>query len=284
MVDAHAVRVAGSAGWAPVPHRIVRREVETSDVVTLTLEPTGDPIERPRPGQFCMLSAFGIGEIAVSFSGSPITLGTSTTHTIRAVGAVSRALHDAAPGATVGVRGPFGTTWDIAGAQGGDLLIVAGGLGLAPLRPAVLAALARRARFGRITLVVGARSNAELLYPHEIAGWHRAGLIVHQTVDVPVQGWAGEVGFVTELLERIPLDGTRTTVFACGPEAMMRGAARILSHRAVPADRIYLSLERNMQCGTGWCGHCQLGPLFVCRDGPVVPYDVVGPLLEVDQL
>ena len=182
-------------------------------------------------------------------------------------------------------RGPFGTSWGLDVGDGRDLVIVAGGVGLAPLRPVVLAALGARDRFGRVTLIAGARSRDDFLFRGELDEWARAGVIdVHLTVDVPVQGWPGEVGFVTEPLRRLTLRPDNTTAYLCGPEVMMRNGARELTKKGVATSDIRVSLERNMQCGIGWCGHCQLGPLLLCRDGPVVGYDVAEPLLVVKEL
>lgn len=268
----------------PVPYRLVDRRIETRDSATLRLEPVQAGIPDVRPGQFCMLYARGVGEIAISISGA-VSPDRALVHTIRDVGKVSHALHDAEPGAVIGVRGPCGTEWDVDAALGGDVVIVAGGVGLAPLRPVVLAALARRAEFGRVVLVAGARTPDEFLYREQLAGWHDdPALDVEQTIDQLADGWFGPVGFVTEPLARLPLEPDRTVAFICGPEPMMRFSANVLLKKGVPPNRIQVSLERNMQCGVGLCGHCQLGPLLVCRDGPVVDYTVAEPLLLVPEL
>ena len=270
---------------APVPYRVRSRVTENRDSATLCLEPVREPLPAPQPGEFMMMYAFGIGEVAISVSGDPTVTDGTITHTIRSVGAVSRALHDAEPGTVIGMRGPFGTSWGLADAAGRDLVIVAGGVGLAPLRPVVLGALADRDRYDRVTLIAGARSRDDFLFGDELHDWARGGSIeVHMTVDVPVQGWPGEVGFVTEPLRRLPLRPDHTTAFLCGPEPMMRNGARELLRKGVAANDIRVSLERNMQCGIGWCGHCQLGPLLLCRDGPVVGYAVAEPLLRVKEL
>ncbi len=270
---------------APVPYRVRSRIVESPDSATLCLEPVAESLRAPQPGEFMMLYAFGVGEAAISISGDPTVTDGSITHTIRAVGAVSRALHNAEPGSVVGVRGPFGTTWGLEEAAGRDLVMVAGGVGLCPLRPAVLGALAGRSRYGKVTLVVGARSRADFVFAEQLEKWAEDPQIeLHVTVDVPVQGWRGEVGLVTEPLHRLTLDPDRTTAFLCGPEPMLRFGAEALLAKGLPAQNIRVSLERNMQCGIGWCGHCQLGPLLLCRDGPVVGYDVAGPLLSVKEL
>lgn len=277
-------REATLSAMSPVLYRVLSRVDENRDSATLRLEPVREPLTAPLPGEFMMMYAFGVGEIAISVSGVP-TGDDTITHTIRSVGAVSRALHDAQPGTVIGMRGPFGTDWGLDDADGRDLIIVAGGVGLAPLRPVVLGALAQRGRFGRVTLIAGARSRDDFLFNDELSDWVRDGSIdVHLTVDVPVQGWPGEVGFVTEPLRRLPLRPQLTTAFLCGPEPMMRNGAIELLRKGMAASDIRVSLERNMQCGIGWCGHCQLGPLLLCRDGPVVSYDVAEPLLRVREL
>lgn len=270
---------------APVAYRVLSTVAETADSVTLCLEPVADGIRMPLPGEFNMLYAFGVGEIAVSVSGDPSRTDGVITHTIRAVGAVSAALCAVEPGEMVGVRGPFGTHWGLEGAAGRDLVVVAGGVGLAPLRPVVLGALAARERYGRVVLIAGARTQREFLYAAELADWQRdSRLEVHGSVDIPIQGWPGETGLVTEPLARLAIDPGNTTAFLCGPEAMMRYGAQVLLAKGIAPEHIRVSLERNMQCGIGWCGHCQLGPLLLCRDGPVVGYDVAAPLLEVGEL
>ena len=282
---------AGSAPGAaaepmlPVPYRVASRTTETHDSVTLTLEPAGPPLPPFQPGQFTMLAVPGIGEVAISVSGDPAARDGRLVHTVRAVGAVTRALCEAPPGRVIGVRGPFGTTWDLPSATGRDLIIVAGGVGLAPLRPALLGALAARRSYRRVCLVAGARKPSEFLFRGELDAWSgRKDLEVELTIDQPATGWDGQVGFVTEPLARLRLDPGRTTAFLCGPEAMIRFSAQVLLRRGVAAADIRVSLERDMKCGVGLCGHCQLGPILVCRDGPVVGYPLAGPLLRVREL
>lgn len=274
---------ATTAAMIPVPYRVLSRVVENADSVTLHLEPVDQVLPTALPGEFMMLYAFGVGEVAISTSG--INADGTLTHTIRSVGAVSAALCAAEPGTTLGVRGPFGTSWGLAEAAGRDLVIIAGGVGLAPLRPVVRGALAERDSYGRVVLIAGARGTRDFLYRAELADWQAdSRLEAHVTVDVPVQGWAGETGLVTEPLRRLNLNPDRTTAFLCGPEPMMRFGAQALLAKGIAAQDIRVSLERNMQCGIGWCGHCQLGQLLLCRDGPVVGYDVAAPLLEVKEL
>jgi anaerobic sulfite reductase subunit B len=273
-----------AAPMVPRRHRVRSRRRELADTVTLALDPLDGPALHPRPGQFVMLSAFGVGEAPVSASGDPTRPG-PLVHTIRAVGAVSRALAASRPGDVLGVRGPFGTDWGLDMMRGGDVLIVAGGIGLAPLRPVVHALLARRERYGRIALLIGARTPETLLYARQLAAWRgRGDLHVEVTVDAAAPGWAGHVGVVTELVPAARFDPDRVTALVCGPEIMMRLTAKALVDRGVDPDRIRLSLERNMRCALGHCGHCQLGPVLVCRDGPVFSYRRVAPLLAVREL
>jgi NAD(P)H-flavin reductase len=266
---------------------VVTRRVDTGDTVTLELKHDAEPLPAFAPGQFAMLTAYGLGEVPISLSGVPDPQNGAAlrlTHTLRAVGAVTRALHAAAPGAVIGVRGPFGTSWDVGSAAGQDVVIVAGGIGLAPVRPVLQAVLADRSRYGNVVLLVGARTPADLLYPDELLGWGAAGVQVAVTVDRPSVDWTGHVGVVPALIPTARFDPARSVAFVCGPEVMMRFTARALLDRGLPASRLRVSLERNMRCGVGWCGHCQLGPLLLCRDGPVVDYAVAEPLMKVREL
>src|SRR5271165_5215864 len=207
----------------------------------------------------------------------------SAASATRPARAVTRALCAATPGDMIGVRGPFGTDWGVSGAAGRDMLIVAGGIGLAPLRPVLLAALAGRAR-GRVVLLAGARSPADLVFTRELEAWRRRGADVRVTVDHGDAGWDGRVGLVTGLIHDAIADPAATTAFVCGPEIMMRLSAQALLDAGIPARDIRVSLERNMRCGVALCGHCQLGPLLVCRDGPVVSYAEAAPLLAIREL
>ena len=266
----------------PVRYRVTSSQAETHDTVTLGLEPVDQPIAAHRPGQFTMLYALGIGEVPISISGGPA--GPGLVQTIRSVGAVTKALCAAAPGQLIGVRGPYGTDWGVADGAGQHVIIVAGGIGLAPLRPALLAALAAPDRYRAITLLIGARSPDELVFSGELDSWRAAGADVQVTVDRATGGWTGHVGVVTQLLDRAELDPAATMALVCGPEVMMRLTARALCARGIPPGRIRVSLERNMRCGIAECGHCQLGPLLLCRDGPVISYQRAAPLLAVKEL
>jgi len=264
----------------PVPHRVVARRQETGDTVTLLLEPVDGALPDFVPGQFAMVHCFGRGEIPVSVSSVQATGGLA--HTIRSVGAVSDGLCAARVGDVVGIRGPYGTSWELERARGRDVLVVAGGIGLAPLRPLILSALAEPDAYRRINVLIGARTPDDLIGRKEIESWATAYTGV--MVDQPDAEWRGDVGVVTQLLGRAHFDPEDTTAFVCGPEPMIRATARELSHRGVARDRIRVSLERNMRCATGHCGHCQLGPLLVCQAGAVVDWDLAEPLLSVREL
>ena len=287
--------VAAAAGddlWTPhlpAVYRVGAKVQETADTWTLSLAPA-DPHAEARPfapGQFHMLTAFGVGEAPISISGDPDHPERSV-HTIRAVGAVSRALCALRPGEPLGLRGPFGRPWPVVdpaptpSPASPDLLLVAGGIGLAPLRPVLYHALNHRAAYGRVALVVGARTPSDLLFTDELARWAaRADLQVLVTVDAATAEWTGHVGVVTTLLGRIACDPGRALAFTCGPEIMMRFAAQGLRERGVAPERIYLSLERNMKCAVGLCGRCQLGSRFVCQDGPVFAQPEAARLIAV---
>ncbi len=263
---------------------VTRRRQDTADTATVWLEPTDDTPFSFLPGQFTMLQAFGVGEIPISISGDPAETGV-LQHTVRDVGAVSRALTAARVGTRLGVRGPFGTGWEVAGARGRDLVVVAGGIGLAPLRPALLEISARRDDFGAVNLLYGARTPADMLFTGELLSWATDRRIdVQVTVDSADDTWHGRVGLVTALLDRAEFDPVRTTALVCGPEVMMRHTAGALLDSGIRAADVRMSMERSMKCGIGLCGHCQLRELFICLDGPVLGYDVLAPLLARAEL
>ncbi|GGP94293.1 FAD/NAD(P)-binding protein [Streptomyces melanogenes] len=264
----------------PVPYRVVARWQETPDTRTLRVEPVRERLCPFVPGQFAMVHAFGRGEIPVSASAIPI--GGGLGFTVRRVGAVSEGLYEAGPGDTVGLRGPYGTGWELEKAACDDLVVVAGGIGLAPLRPLVRDAVADPEPYGRLNVLVGARTPADLMAHRETGLWRTAYTGV--TVDRPGAGWSGDIGFVTALLGRARFDPRATTAFVCGPEPMIRATALRLAALGVPGEHIRVSLERNMRCATGHCGHCQLGPLLLCRDGPVIGWDLAEQLMTVREL
>ncbi|WP_228374167.1 FAD/NAD(P)-binding protein [Demequina phytophila] len=270
-----------------VPRRYVVTRVrqDTRDTFTLLLDPADcEPPLDFKAGQFTMLHAFGVGEVPISISGDP-SHPAPLEHTIRNVGAVTRALVEAAPGTEIGVRGPFGTSWAVDDATGHDVVFVTGGIGLAPLRPAILDVLGNRDAYGKVLLLYGSRTPDDILYGHEMHRWADLNDVnVQMTVDNAPYGYKGKVGFVTELVARAGFDPRNGFAFVCGPEVMMRSAANSLASRGVAKDKIRLSMERSMKCGVGLCGHCQLRELFVCVDGPVLPYSQLEPLMNVREL
>lgn len=267
--------------WIPRPMRVTSVIAETPGVFTLELDPGGDFAFAP--GQFNMLYQHGVGEVPISISGDP-AVASRLVHTIRAVGRVTQPMATLAAGDIVGVRGPYGTPWPLDAVRGRDLLFIAGGLGLAPLRPAIVRALAQRGDYGRVTVLYGARTPAEMLYRGELERWRgRFDCRVEVTVDRAGRDWYGPVGVVTRLLDDVRIDAD-DAVFVCGPEVMMRFVARELAHRGLGDQALWVSLERSMKCGVGLCGHCQLGGTFVCKDGPVYRYDRAAPLLATREL
>jgi NAD(P)H-flavin reductase len=262
----------------PEPFEVRQFKRETGDTFTLTLVPvTGAPSRPFLPGQFNMIYVFGLGEVPISISGDPAR-PELLVHTVRAVGATTRALQKLQKGDRVGVRGPFGTAWPVDQARGQDLVLVAGGIGLAPVRPALYHVLLHRALYGRVVLLYGARTPRDILYSRELREWRgRFDIDVEVTVDRATVEWQGGVGVVTKLIQRAPFDPMSAMAMICGPEVMIRFAAVALERRGVATSTIFVSVERNMKCGVGLCGHCQLGPLFVCRDGPVLAYERLRP-------
>lgn len=267
-----------------VPARVTRVEKETHDTFTLTVEPDGQKLEPFAPGQFNMLYTFGVGELPISISGNPDDR-TKLVYTIRSVGQVTHALVTRRAGDTIGLRGPFGNGWPLAAARGRDVLIVAGGIGLAPLRPAILQVLRHRGDYGRLVVLYGARSPRDLLFRKQLQAWNFVpDTQVLSTVDYGGLSWRGNVGVVTTLLRHVRLQLKRTTALVCGPEIMMRFVCRELLTRGAEPENIHISMERNMKCAVGFCGHCQLGPYFVCKDGPVFPYDRIRRWMDCHEL
>ena len=270
-----------------VAARVVEVEPVGRDTATYWLELCDAPARaayRFRPGQFNMVYLWGLGEVAISVSSDPAAPG-RLAHTIRAAGSVTAAFPRLSAGDEVGLRGPFGRPWPVDAARGGDALVLAGGLGLAPLRSVIAVALRDRDAFRRVIVLVGARTPEDLVYRDELESWRRSGdLEVAMTVDRAGDGWPHSTGLVTALLEPANLDTQRTTAYVCGPEVMMTAVADRLVAMGVDAGRVYVSLERNMQCAVRQCGHCQLGPAFICADGPVFAYPDVAPWLRVAHL
>jgi NAD(P)H-flavin reductase len=280
--------MAATAAFNPMlPEPYLVRQVgkETPDTFTLTLEPeNGSSNNSFQPGQFSMLWVFGVGELPISISGNPAK-GSQLVYTVRSVAQATHALVNRAVGDGIGVRGPFGVGWPVEEARGRDVIVVAGGIGLAPLRPVIYQVLHNRQDYGRLILLYGARSPRDLLYRKELAAWARQrDTQVLVTVDYGGLSWRGHVGVVTTLFKYARLQLGRSVAMLCGPEIMMRFVTRELESQGLAQANIYLSMERNMKCAVGFCGHCQYGPHFICKDGPVFRYDRIRPLLEKHEL
>lgn len=296
--------------WRSIPAVIKRVVHEAARVKTYDIEVSAAHHNPPflfKPGQFNMIYVPGVGEAAISIAGYSKDR-TCLRHTIRTVGAVTQAMEQGGVGMALGIRGPFGTCWPLASESVAvhgpdkelvaredrvaqvaspkpDVIVAAGGLGLAPLRSMVLHLLEYRTHFENVHLLLGARSPAELLYKYELDDWQKSGMHVVETVDQPLDGWKGHVGVVTLLLERLTITRPESTVvMTCGPEVMMRYVAKSSMNLGISPSNIWVTLERNMNCAIGICGHCQLGPAILCRNGPVFRYDQVQDWLKVEQL
>jgi len=269
----------------PQPHVVRQVTKETPDTLTLALEPPpGTDRNRFLPGQFSMLWVFGVGELPISISGDPGEHG-RLTYTVRSVGQATNALISEKVGSNIGVRGPFGTGWPIEASRGHDVILVAGGIGLAPLRPVIYHVFNNRKDYGRLIVLYGARSPRDLLYRKQLASWARQpDTQVLVTVDYGGISWRGHVGVVTSVFKYARLQPSRSIAMICGPEIMMRFVTRELETHGLKREDIYLSMERNMKCAVGFCGHCQYGPHFICKDGPVFSYATIQPLLEKYEL
>ena len=272
--------------WMAHPTRIrdIKQEVPGVATYELALEDTDlAAAYRFAPGQFNMLYLPGFGESAISISSDPLQRET-LSHTVRVAGNVTQALSRKTSGDQIALRGPFGSAWPMAACHGCDVVIACGGIGLAPLRPAIYHILNHRDNFGRVFLLYGARTPHDLLYTDEFAAWREAGIEVEVTVDIGQQDWRGEIGVVPVLFYRLRLHPERTRILTCGPEIMMRFVIFEALARKVSPAHIYMSMERNMKCAIGFCGHCQLGPAFVCKDGPVFTYEKMAPYLHLEDL
>lgn len=269
----------------PELYRVQRSRKDTADTFTLDLEPQpGVATSSFAAGQFNMLYVFGVGEVPISISGDP-TQPQTLVHTTRAVGVVTQAIRALKRGATLGVRGPFGSHWPVEACVGKDVVLVAGGIGLAPLRPVIYQLLAQREQYGNVILLYGTRTPSDILYQRQLAQWRaRFDLDVDITVDRASDTWRGNVGVVTKLIPKAAFDPVDTVAMICGPEVMMRFTIMELVKLGLPEEDIFVSMERNMKCAIGFCGHCQFGPSFICKEGPVLRYDQIKPWFGIREL
>ena len=277
--------VSGVDPMLPEWYTVQRVRRENHDTFTLELcACDGETAFAFQPGQFNMLYVHGVGEIPISISGDPERRDL-VTHTTRAVGTVTRAMWHLKRGDSLGLRGPFGTAWPVEEARGRDVVIVAGGIGLAPLRPVLYSIIHDRESFGNVVLLYGARTPDDRLFVDEVLTMAAISRVqVDETVDRAVTGWAGKIGVVTSLIPRAGFDADEAIALVCGPEVMMRFTIEALRHRGMDTRQIYVSMERNMKCAVGFCGHCQYGPTFICKDGPVFRYDKIEHLFGIREL
>lgn len=272
--------------WVAHSARIVEIRPEVPGVSTYDLEfdnPDVGAAYEFRPGQFNMLYLPGFGESAISISSDPERRG-SLSHTVRVAGNVTQALARKQVGDHIALRGPFGSSWPVEECKGQDIVFACGGIGLAPLRPAIYYALNHREHFGRLILLYGARTPKDLLYTTEYDAWRDRGLEVEVTVDIGDDKWKGHIGVVPVLFYRLRLQSQQTKVMTCGPEIMMRFVVFEALARKLAPEEIFVSMERNMSCAMGFCGHCQLGPHFVCKDGPVFDFRQVEPFFNLEDM
>ena len=265
------------------PARVTDIKEEAYAIATYTLIPAGEDIRRSygfRAGQFNMVYLPGIGEVPISLSSDPSDAA-SLGHTIRYAGNVTRAVSRLQVGDTLGLRGPYGSAWPTERIRGDDVCIVTGGIGLAPLRPVIYTIIRNRSNYGRVFLLYGARTPSDMLFTDEFSAWEEHDIQVRLTVDRADERWRGHVGVVPMLFYQLRLDPKKTTVLTCGPEIMIHFVIYEAMARRIPKERIYVSMERNMKCAVGACGHCQFGPYFVCRDGPVFRYDLIEPFFGI---
>ena len=271
--------------WTPVPYSVVKKETENQDLYTFTLAPmTDQKIHDMQAGQFNMLYTFGIGEIPISVSRIEEE-SDQLIHTIQDVGPVSKAICNLNVGEQIGVRGPFGTIWSEDAAEGKDVLIIMGGVGFAPLKPLIESFSRNRDRINHFNILYGTRSPENIIFHKDVIALQSNPDINFQiTVDHAYSSWQGNVGVVTTLMNKADFDPENTIAYVCGPEIMMRYAATSCLSAQIPEENIYLSMERNMKCATGFCGHCQFGPYFVCKDGAVFKYPQIKPFLNIPEL
>jgi len=279
-VEAQAATTGAQSPYLPRVARIVATEQFTPGEKLFRIVPQDDPLGEFKPMAFVEVSVFGVGEAPISICSSP-TREEAFELCVRAVGSVTNAMHRLEAGDTLGIRGPFGNGFDADQHKGRDFLFAAGGLGLAPARSLIQYVLDKRQDFGRVTILVGARTPGDLLFQAEIKEWaSRPDIETHVTVDHPAQGWDGNVGVITTLFRKVRINPSTTMAVIIGPPVMFKFAVLEALAAGIPENHCICSLERRMKCGLGWCGHCQIRDVYVCQDGPVFTYEQVKKLRE----
>lgn len=270
--------------YLPIEAEIIECSHETSSIFTLHLS----FIERHRhhlfafhPGQFNMVYLYGVGEVAISIVSDPDEKHV-ISHTIRAIGRVTKALQKLKPGDRVGIRGPYGRGWPLHKVHGKDIVIVTGGLGCAPTVSIINYILARRSHFGNLKILQGVKHSDDFIFRKQYEIWQQAPYTeIHIAADQAGPKWPWSIGYVTDMIDILDLKPENTIAMMCGPEMMMHTAIHALNQKGISENDIYLSMERNMECGIGQCGHCQYGGLFVCKDGPIFAYPEIKALFNV---
>ena len=270
------------SSMTPTPFLVESIRQETHDIVTLHLSPQDNSGVTYQPGQFNMIYLFGQGEVPISVSGGSDGL---LVHTVRNVGTVTAKIAGLDKGNIIGIRGPYGRGWPMEEARGKDVIIAAGGIGLAPLRPVIHAVLADREKYGKVVLLYGTRTPDDILFQDELHEWlARFDVDVIISVDRSLPGWHGHVGVIPDFIAGADFDPGNCIAMVCGPEIMMNFTIKALQARKVQNTDIHVSMERNMKCAIGQCGHCQYGPFFICKDGPVFPYPELIPYFGKKEL
>lgn len=270
--------------YLPQDAEIVSRVQESPTIFTLHLrfaEPDCHQQFLYSPGQFNMVYLYGVGEVPMSIVSDPDEKNIFS-HTIRAIGRVTKALQKLVPGDRIGIRGPFGCGWPLEAAKGKDIVIVTGGLGCAPTVSVINYILARRNQYGNLTILQGVKHSDDFIFQQQYRQWEQSPRTqVYIAANLAGHHWPWGVGYVTDMIQPLNFDADNTIAMMCGPEMMMHAAIKALGEKRILDEAIYLSMERNMECGIGQCGHCQYGGLFVCKDGPIFAYSQIKALFSV---
>ena len=270
-----------SSIYMPTPSRIidVKDHTEIEKVFKIEL-PSGFSLNH-RPGQFVQVSVLGVGEAPISISSSPSRSNGTFELCVRRVGSVTNAMHNMKPGAMVGIRGPFGRGFPVERFRGKDILFVPGGLGLAPLRSLINEVLDERGKYGRVIILYGTKSPADILFADEIEEWkHRTDIEFHMTVDRPDENWTGNSGVITTLFPKVQIHPRNMVAVVVGPPVMYRFVLMELLGKGIAEGNIWFSFERHMKCGVGKCGHCQMHHIYTCQEGPSFSYAEIKHLEE----
>lgn len=269
--------------YLPLEAIIVERTQESATIFSLHLRFTDPELHNQflfYPGQFNMLYLYGVGEVAISIVSDP-EQKEMLTHTIRAIGRVTKALQKLQPGDRIGIRGPFGRGWPLEQTKGKDVVILTGGLGCAPTVSIIHYILARRPNYGHLSILQGVKHSDDFIFRKQYEIWQQSpNTVIHIAADQAGPKWPWAIGYITDMINKINLEPNNTVVMMCGPEMMMNTAVNVLNKKGISEHDIYLSMERNMECGIGQCGHCQYGGFFICKDGPVFAYSEIKELFN----